>query len=98
MTQLFEMKAAVKLTGRQAHALTVLADRGPMRPTALGAAVHVWNGRHPEDARCDYCKSTGNELLRALRKKGVARQRRVDGRMVWQAVGAVEPMGGEIPF
>jgi hypothetical protein len=45
-------------------------------------------------APCDFCASTGNELLRALRRKGVARQRRVDGRTFWQATGLpAEPMG-----
>jgi hypothetical protein len=92
-----DVPATPKLKDRQQMALAILRDAGAagLQPVQLGALMHdSWSGRHPASAPCDFCASTGNELLRALRRKGVARQRRVDGRTFWQATGLpAEPMG-----
>ena len=81
------VQVPAKLTPRQAHALALLQAAGAdgLTPVLLGAALHDWSGTHPAGRTCDYCHSAGSEVLRALRRKGVARCRRVGGRMVWQA-------------
>lgn len=93
-TTLLDVQPVPRLTARQAHALTVLQDAGPtgLQPVVLGATLHDWSGTHPASRSCDFCHSAGIEVLRALRRKGVARLRRVDGHTFWQA--AVLPESG----
>jgi hypothetical protein len=101
---LVDVPATPKLRPRQAYALELLRDAGTdgLQPVILGALMHDWAGRHPIGRPCDFCASTGNELLRALRRKGVARQRRVDGRTFWQATGLpverARGMSEDIPY
>ena len=101
---LVDVPATPKLTPKQAKALEFLRDAGQdgVTPDELGALMHAWGLSHPADERCQFCRSRGSELLRALRKKGVARQRRVDGRTFWQAVDLpVERprgMSDEVPY
>jgi hypothetical protein len=39
----------------------------------VGALVHEHRGKHPRDQRCDWCKREGGEVLRSLRRHGLAR-------------------------
>src|SRR4051812_26297019 len=84
---LVDVPATPKLTPRQQQALDYLRQSGTdgLTPVLLGAMIHQSTGTHPVGARCDFCATAGHGLLRALRRKGVARQRRVDGRTFWQA-------------
>lgn len=69
---LFDMATAPRaLTDRQATALEHLKDAGRdgLGGTELGKLMHGHTG-------CRFCKSTGLELLRALKAKGHARQGR----------------------
>lgn len=99
---LVDVRPEPKLTGRQAFALGVLRDAGAdgLTPVVLGAALHDWSGTHPSGRVCEWCHSAGSDVLRALRKKGLARQRRPRGLpSYWQATDLpVEAIGGEIPF
>jgi hypothetical protein len=96
---LVDVPATPKLTERQDYALGILTAYGPegIAPTDLGMAIHSWQGRHPDGRSCDFCAPTGNEVLRALRRKGVARLRRVDGRTFWQATGLPAAPMGDLP-
>lgn len=83
-------RPAPKLTVRQQRALDHVQARGAagIHADELGALMHA--DHHPPDARCDYCGTTGNELLRTLRRKGLVRYRRGRDALAgyWQAVGA----------
>lgn len=83
------------LTNRQQRALDAItrAGWGGLASNDLGAHVHA----HPDDGRCEFCGSAGSELGKALRRKGLVRQRRVktpggDCFMVWVAVAARKPV------
>lgn len=89
------------LTNRQQHALHQLQAAGHAGLTAdqVGVEWHAAKGAHSADRRCDFCSSTGNELLRALRKRGLVKQRR-DGSGTWVANGLPEQADsayGEFP-
>lgn len=101
---LIDVPVTPKLTERQSFALAFLRGTGTtgLKPGTLGRLIHIRAGRHGDDRPCDWCASTGLELLRALRAKGVARQRLVEGRMVWQATELPPEMpsgmSDEIPY
>ena len=81
------------LTERQEFALETLRNAGSAGLTAdeVGAAWHHRQGKHDLEAICEWCGKTGNELLRALRKRKHVKQRR-DGTGTWVALeGLVEP-------
>jgi hypothetical protein len=86
------------LTPRQQHVADALHQAGHDGLTAAqaGAYVHAQQGRHAEDRPCDWCTTAGNEILKALRKRGLARQR---GRpRIWVAVDAKPDAAfGELP-
>lgn len=69
------LQAPPKLTDRQAEALRIIREHGPIASRELGAFVHEWRGRHGFGSPCEFCRKAGDELGRSLRKKGLARQR-----------------------
>lgn len=82
--------AGVSLTDRQAHALTIIEGRQPIRSDALGAELHAYrqaNGGkgHSADTFCDFCISEGRSVGDALKKKGLVSYVRGDG---WTVAGA----------
>lgn len=77
--------AAVKLTARQQHALTLIAQLGPIPSSELGAHMHERRGVHGHETRCTFCRAEGKSVADALRKKGLVRIRRGEG---WYAVEA----------
>jgi hypothetical protein len=88
--QLVDVPAVPKLTDRQQAALRLITAAGwdGLTSDELGAHFH----RHDPDDRCQWCGATGLELGRALRAKGLARQRRRqapggDHYMVWTVAG-----------
>lgn len=97
-----DVPSTPKLTAKQQHALEILIAAGPegVTPRFLGAQIHAtWKAKHTATDRCDFCGTEGTGLLKALRRKGVARQRRVDGRVFWQATGLrVSGMSEDIGF
>lgn len=105
---LVDVPAVPKLTERQQRALEHITVAGwaGLSSDELGAKMH---DRHSDDDRCAFCGSTGNELGRALRTKGLAVQRRRrgpggDGYMVWTIPGRLEEpqpvsaASGSIPY
>jgi hypothetical protein len=89
------------LTPRQQAVLDALQRAGQdgLLPAEAGAIVHMAQGRHGPGLGCRWCPTAGLEILRALRKRGLARQR---GRpRVWVAVGVPTPdppgMSSELP-
>jgi hypothetical protein len=90
------------LTGREQVVLGQLQHAGEDGITAIqaGAWVHMNQGRHGLERPCEYCAHAGNEILRALRKRGLARQRGPP--RVWGGVGVPTPdppgMSQEIPY
>lgn len=65
-----------ELTERQQFALDTLRQLGFAQAVEIGAALHFRRGRHTLDAYCTYCSSEGTSVLRALKRKGLVRQRR----------------------
>lgn len=110
--QLVDVAAVPKLTDRQARALELLTAAGHdgLHADELGAIVHEEKGdkwAHSRDIRYVYCGSTGNELLNALRNKGLAKYRRAKNGIpgAWIAIKLAEgatptPRGDaeDIPF
>lgn len=105
---LLDVPTVPKLTDRQQRAHDAIAAAGydGLTSDELGAHMH---DRHPDDDRCQFCGSTGNELGRALRSKGLVQQRRRrapggDHYMVWTVVGkleepkATESNAGAVPY
>ena len=97
---LVDVPAVPKLTERQQRALDLLEQAGYDGLTSddLGAKMH----QHGDDDRCQFCGSTGNELGRALRSKGLVQQRRRrapggDHYMVWTVVGKLDAPRDEKP-
>jgi hypothetical protein len=72
--QLFDVPATPRLTDRQQCALDAICAAGweGLHTDELGALAH---GHGPEQ-RCQWCGSAGQELGKALRAKGLVRQRR----------------------
>jgi hypothetical protein len=89
-----------RLSPRQQRALDVMqtAGRDGLHAAELGARVHAWQERHPADKPCEWCETAGLEMLKALRRHGLVRERRPRGqRGYWQAVGAASAAFGELP-
>lgn len=68
----------VGLTDRQATAYAALVRAGDdgMSGDEIGAVLHAAAGHHHIDGRCQWCSTSGLEVLRALRRKGLVRSRR----------------------
>ena len=88
---LVDVPAIPKLTDRQQRAHRLLEEAGcdGLSSDELGAHFHT----HTADERCEWCGTTGFELGQALRREGVAKQRRRrapggDYFMVWVTVDA----------
>lgn len=64
------------LTERQQFALDTITAHQPIPSDELGAHWCQHNGRHTTATRCDWDGPTGRELGRALRKRGLAIERR----------------------
>jgi hypothetical protein len=64
------------LTDRQQRALDLIRAAGwdGLRSDELGAALHA--GKHPLNQPCDFCLTAGQQAGDALRRKGLAQQRR----------------------
>lgn len=106
--QLVDTPVEPKLTPRQARALEHVHAAGAagIHPDELGALLHAEYRKHGVDERCHFCGATGISILKALRKKGLAKYRRgtVDRPGYWYPVGAAKRdemppgMTDEIPF
>lgn len=90
--QLVAIPATPVLTARQQTAYDAIQQAGSdgLATDELGALLH----RHGRDDRCEWCPRTGLEVGRALRAKGLVRQRRRrapggDSYMVWTVAGKV---------
>jgi hypothetical protein len=77
------------LTDRQAfvygqlQAHTVQGDG--LTADEVGAELHARAGKHEAGVRCQWCHQEGVSVLKALRKKNLAKRRRAGG---WVALGA----------
>jgi hypothetical protein len=93
--QLFDPGPAIgALTERQNRAYEAIKETGwgGLHTEEVGQAVH----QHPGDSMCEWCPSAGMELGRALRAKGLVRQRRRsapngDTVTVWTVAGKLPP-------
>lgn len=76
-----DVDQAPRLTDRQQFALQQLRGAGGegLHADELGALLCERNGRHPAGTRCVYDGQNGNQILRALRAKGLAGYRRGRG-------------------
>lgn len=108
---LVDVPAVPDLTPRQQHALELVQAAGAngMHADELGALLHAEYRKHGADERCTWCGSTGNSILKALRKKRLVRYRRGTPARpgYWEAVNvlaaASEPSGewdgrGPVPY
>ena len=82
---LLDVAVTPKLTHRQQAALDALAQAGAdgLEASEVGALLHElkadrWS--HNRNDRCRFCPQTGNEVLKALAAKGLARYRRKTAR------------------
>jgi hypothetical protein len=74
--RLFDIPTIPQLTDRQQRALDAITAAGfdGLTSDEVGAILHEHS--HGANERCMYCASTGNEVGRALRAKGLVQQRR----------------------
>jgi hypothetical protein len=80
------------LTERQEYVLDELRrQEDGLDADEVGALLCERNGRHDRGVRCPYDSSNGQGVLKALRKKGLARRRRGG---TWVALRAGEPQVG----
>jgi hypothetical protein len=86
----------VKLTVRQRYALEIIHDLQPVTSDELGAHLCARRGKHAADTRCQYDTVNGREVARALRAKGLVRERRDEGWYIAGSgpVGRTGPGGG----
>lgn len=61
----------VALTDRQAFALTIVRDHGPVRSELLGAWLCERTGRHSHLDGCQWCVSNGRDVGESLHAKGL---------------------------
>lgn len=88
---LIDAPATVKLTARQSFALRVVQEAGEAYSEEVGAAWHAQNGKHPVTSLCRFCGSSGQEVLSALKRKGLVRERRPRGQpRYWEALAEPE--------
>ena len=83
------------LTERQAFALEVIREHGPIPSDELGAELCARNLRHSNDLRCGYDRSNGHAIGRALRRKGLVRFRQRAG---WYVPGSRHRPESDEPF
>jgi len=84
---------ALGLSPRQRFALDLLAaHRDGLDADEVGAAWHAERGKHGADTRCAWCARDGASILRELRHRGLAAQRRaLQSRWVATRTGGEEP-------
>jgi hypothetical protein len=77
-----------KLTDRQERALEIIraAGRDGIPSDEFGQQIHAWQGKHDLETLCEWCPTSGRELGKALRKKGLVKSRR-DGH--WYALDGI---------
>lgn len=105
---LFDPPAAEKvekpLTERQQFVLELVQHAGSegLAADEVGARLCARRGKHDVDDRCQWCPTSGREVLKALRRRGLVKSRRNGS---WYALeGQVEPellppgMTDEIPY
>lgn len=81
------------LTERQEYVLDELRrQEDGLDADEVGALLCERNGRHDRGVRCPYDSSNGQGVLKALRKKGLARRRRGG---TWVALSAADGGGSE---
>jgi hypothetical protein len=93
-SRLFDVPPIQKLTDRQQRALAAITVAGfdGLHTDELGAILHAGTYTHALHDRCTFCGAAGNEVGKALRKKGLVQQRRRravggDTYMVWTVAG-----------
>lgn len=74
----------VKLTPRQRSALEHIAANQPLASDELGAYLHEIRRErggkgHPRNSSCDWCKSEGAQMGKALRDKQLVKYRLGEG-------------------
>jgi hypothetical protein len=74
--QLFQVDTVPRLTDRQKFAFDAITGAGylGLQSDELGAVLH--RPKHGLNDRCPWCATTGAEIGRALRAKGLVQQRR----------------------
>lgn len=82
-------KAKTPLTARQRFALEQVAAHQPIPSVELGALLHEeralrGGSGHTAGEACDWCATEGRNMGKALRAKGLVRERRGAG---WVLVG-----------
>lgn len=89
---LVEVPATPKLTPRQTRALEHVRAAGTagIHADELGAILHAEYRKHSSEGRCRWCGATGQDILKALKAKGLVRYRRGSGYLpgAWLAVDA----------
>jgi hypothetical protein len=105
---LIDVAAQPRLTDRQQHALQTIQQAGwaGLHTDELGAHIHDWQRKHSSDETCEWCATSGLEVGRALRAKGLVQQRRRkapggDTVMVWTVSGRLPRASSdsnEIPY
>lgn len=65
-----------ELTERQQFALDTLRGLEAGQAVEIGQALHARRGKHTPDQVCSWCSQEGLSVLRALKKRGLVRQRR----------------------
>jgi hypothetical protein len=64
------------LTDRQRLVLGWVRSMPGLTADEAGALLHQHAGKHGAGERCEWCTSTGREVLKALRKRDLARSNR----------------------
>lgn len=85
-----------KFVYEQLEAITARGDG--LTADEVGALLHERSGKHDAGVRCSWCNQDGIGVLKALRKKGLARRPRSGAWRVIAAEGAESSQGTEIPF
>lgn len=69
------------LTWRQQSVLDLVRRHGAQGISSemAGALWHSILSKHSAEGRCRFCRSDGRSILVALRKRGLVKERRVDG-------------------
>jgi hypothetical protein len=85
------------LTSRQSFVFDLLCahPQDGLTSDEVGAELHARAGKHEAGVRCQWCHQEGVSVLKALRKKNLAKRRRAGG---WVALGverADSPSPGE---
>jgi len=90
-------KHPLGLTEKQAFAHEILlAARDGLDAVDLGRAWHARRGKHTDEQTCTWCEKDGRSVLVALRKRGLACQRRALQNR-WIGLGEAGPGRGSMP-